>query len=247
MAVRHDRFVEINSDVIVIEDARIVQRRVCADAFGYNVVLQDDESVANILKENRESNDMLDEALSKAGTEMEKRHIDPSDKLASLSNECKQAIVAYTLESPNLYFHFNETSREFSLTSFKSVDYEYQGLWLLLYKALISPAAIYDIPFNVYRGCKVPFLVYVGSIIIFRQFVSTTTDRKVAENFGSTDSGTLFIMEVSIALGIHKLSVYPEEEEYLLAPNHGYKVVNVKQNGNVREIYLKSIDKSFNV
>eukprot|EP00794_Sanderia_malayensis_P007209 gene7209-8017_t len=233
MPVRHDRFVETNPDAILIEDARVVQKKSYTNSVGFGYVLNEtEESAAKTLKEDRKSNDLLDEALSKAGTEVEKRHIDPSDKLASLSKECKQAIVAYTLESPNLYFHFNQSSR--GVTNF----FIWQGFQ---YKGL------YDAPLNVYRGCKVQFSVNIGSSIIFQQFVSTTTDRKVAEDFASTGSGTLFIIRVSIALGIHKLSVYPEEEEYLLAPNHGYEVVNVNQNGNVREIYLETLDFSFSV
>ncbi|CAF1254857.1 unnamed protein product [Adineta steineri] len=68
----------------------------------------------------------------------------------------------------------------------------------------------------------------VGKKINWRSFISTTKDRKIAEEFGNT----LFIIRVGtgahqFASDISRLSYYPNEQEVLFTAGHGFDVVKV--------------------
>ena len=245
MAIRQDRFVEFSKDAIRIEDAATVQKKAFSKAIGFgNVLKKTEEEAVQMLTCDRRTNDLLNEAWEKAKNELEKRHIKPDDKTAFLSAHCRIAVFAYTLEKPDLYRYFNIDSRGVT-NFFVWENFQYKGLWLLLHKAVASKAAIYDASFLVYRACMVEFAVEIGSKIMFQQFTSTTKNKKVAESFLKKKPGTMFILEVTVALAVESLSAYPSEDEFLVSPNDGFTVTDVKQNGATKEIYLKETDFSF--
>ena len=85
---------------------------------------------------------------------------------------------------------------------------------------------------TLYRGMKnVQIKLAVGTPILFKEFVSTSKSRKVAQGFAS-QSGVLFEIDGGDVTGadVAKFSPYPEEEEILLAPYQQFVVTAIKGN-----------------
>ncbi|XP_076067382.1 T-cell ecto-ADP-ribosyltransferase 1-like isoform X2 [Oratosquilla oratoria] len=188
--VRTHRFVETNSSAVHIGHLRAAYDFPPQIIFGFDSNLNKplDEVIA-MLEEDRKKSRLLDSAWARAEVELnakKREHI--RKQLQDLPAECKAAIVTYTLNHPNIYEDFNEKSRH--LDTYIGWDvFPYQGMWLLLQKAVSSIK--YHDAFHLYRGCSIDITADVGSKIRFKQFVSVTPNRKVAENFAQ--EGTVFI------------------------------------------------------
>ncbi|XP_076047614.1 T-cell ecto-ADP-ribosyltransferase 1-like [Oratosquilla oratoria] len=238
---RETRFVEIDADAIYIEDSSTFWKKSMGMPF-LSYTLNDTMDKANEyfmeeVKENKE----LAKAWDKSKFQLS--NILKGHQEGALGNACmewKTAIVAYTLEHPNLYREFNKKSRHMN-NLFEWHDFPFKGFWLYLHKA-VSQCGLSDELCILYRGCGIKFEAAIGTKMKFQHFVSTTANRAIAEKFA--EGGTLFVFQVYNALNISSLSIFPNEEEYLLTPNDGFEVVDIKQ-GKYKEIYLKTLSFSF--
>ncbi len=73
-----------------------------------------------------------------------------------------------------------------------------------------------------------------GKFILTRTFLSSSTDRDVAQNFlTNTHHRVICIYHIrnpSIAIDVHTISKYPNENEILIIPFSTFKITNIKKN-----------------
>lgn len=155
--------------------------------------------------------------------------------LSHLDHHSKVAIVAYSLQSPNIYLDFNERSRNLSPETWE--DFPYKGMWLLLNKAILTHGNLSQ-TVTVYRGIDQKINLS-HSEFCFRQITSTSKDAICAEDFKG-EYGTVFILEISRGLYIKPLSLYGYEEEYLLPAFDLFVVKKVEDTPTCRKIYLRA-------
>ena len=145
-----------------------------------------------------------------------------------------QAVHSYTVEC-GLYKHMNKSMREGNRSYLETAEFRpYCDYMLLLRKALTCATPLDSSVDHLYRGISVPIgedCYRQGETITWQAFSSTTRDLGVAIKFlggeATRPTGTLFsIVNCSLAKGIAHWSQYPEEEEWLYAPNAQFKVAD---------------------
>ncbi len=91
------------------------------------------------------------------------------------------------------------------------------------------------------RGGKVA-AASVGDVVVFPEFLSTSTSLAVADDFSDSDGGELTVMEIRTPRGLHMsgLSTHPGENECLLPRNMRLRMVGERRertaDGNVRVV-----------
>ena len=82
----------------------------------------------------------------------------------------------------------------------------------------------------------------VGDLVVFPEFLSTSTSLAVADDFSDSDGGELTVMEIRTPRGLHMsgLSTHPGEDECLLPRNMRLRMVGERRertaDGNVRVV-----------
>lgn len=82
----------------------------------------------------------------------------------------------------------------------------------------------------------------VGDVVVFPEFLSTSTSLAVADDFSDSDGGELTVMEIRTPRGLHMsgLSTHPGEDECLLPRNMRLRMVGERRertaDGNVRVV-----------
>ena len=82
----------------------------------------------------------------------------------------------------------------------------------------------------------------VGDVVVFPEYLSTSTSLAVADDFSDSDGGELTVMEIRTPRGLHMsgLSTHPGEDECLLPRNMRLRMVSVRReetsDGNVRVV-----------
>ena len=82
----------------------------------------------------------------------------------------------------------------------------------------------------------------VGDVVVFPEFLSTSTSLAVADDFSDSDGGELTVMEIHTPRGLHMsgLSTHPGEDECLLPRNMWLRMVGERRertaDGNVRVV-----------
>jgi hypothetical protein len=82
----------------------------------------------------------------------------------------------------------------------------------------------------------------VGDVVVFPEYLSTSTSLAVADDFSDSDGGELTVMEIRTPRGLHMsgLSTHPGEDECLLPRNMRLRMVGERRehtaDGNVRVV-----------
>lgn len=82
----------------------------------------------------------------------------------------------------------------------------------------------------------------VGDVVVFPEFLSTSTSLAVADDFSDSDGGELTVMEIRTPRGLHMagVSAHPGEDECLLPRNMRLRMVGVRRedlpDGGVRVV-----------
>ena len=82
----------------------------------------------------------------------------------------------------------------------------------------------------------------VGDVVVFPEYLSTSTSLAVADDFSDSDGGELTVMEIRTPKGLHMsgVSTHPGEDECLLPRNMRLRMVGVRReetpNGVVRVV-----------
>lgn len=164
--------------------------------------------------------------------------------LSRLSQTQQAAIVAYSLEFPNMYKDFNAATHWLE-SAYDWDNYEYQALFVMINR-LVEEYGHHYYPKVVFRGVNTQFSAVRGSTIMFREITSTVGFRNEAEffwTFGDINKrSTIFIITVRQRLDISALSEFPDEREYLLRSHERFKVTDVVEKTWYREIHLESED-----
>ena len=71
----------------------------------------------------------------------------------------------------------------------------------------------------------------VGDVVVFPEYLSTSTSLAVADDFSDNDGGELTVMEIRTPRGLHMsgLSTHPGEDECLLPRNMQLRMVSVRR------------------
>lgn len=71
----------------------------------------------------------------------------------------------------------------------------------------------------------------VGDVVVFPEYLSTSTSLAVADDFSDSDGGELTVMEIRTPRGLHMsgLSTHPGEDECLLPRNMRLRMVSVRR------------------
>ncbi|XP_058864338.1 erythroblast NAD(P)(+)--arginine ADP-ribosyltransferase-like [Acipenser ruthenus] len=156
-------------------------------------------------------------------------------KQKALKLEQAMAIYVYTMDA--VHDQFNKAVREGG-THYK--DFPFKSLHFLLTDALNTLRSQKGKCYKVFRGVTKKSTAVVGAIVRFGQFASTSVDKNVAKEFGTT---TVFEIHTCLGVLIEEYSDNPYEEEVLIPPFEKFKVLNVKGN----QIQLEHIpDKTSN-
>lgn len=148
------------------------------------------------------------------------------------------AIICYTLQKPPVYRYFNGDARK----GYGGDGMDFPILTYLLREAcrkILATTPKEERTKIVYRGNSVPFAAEVGQKVRFGSYTSTTANRKVADEFQKTSTGTQFVIVTKIGAPIKMLSVFPEEEEVLLPPYEIYRIHRIEESPSV--IHLASV------
>jgi hypothetical protein len=118
---------------------------------------------------------------------------------------------------------------------------KYKVFTSLFFNALKKLDALYPVPVNttLYRGMSIRVKTPESKRIHFKQFVSTSTERRIAENFGRS---TFMIFEPPISIiaaPVQNLSHFPFEAEVLISPFEAFELT--RREGNT--MYFRSAKK----
>ena len=156
----------------------------------------------------------------------------------------KRAVLTIS-ESPKLFSEFNRQTRELGPNN---PNYEFKAMYFFLCMAInkLSPQHLGIQPYRVYRGVTYDVTdAFVGQSFHFTNFVFTSTDPSVIENFLDSVSGwrTLFIIDTYKGVKIPKSLCNPFEEVVIPGPRNYYKVVlnDEKAIQKRRKIHLISL------
>lgn len=80
------------------------------------------------------------------------------------------------------------------------------------------------------RGGKVAD-ARVGDVVVFPEYLSTSTSLAVADDFSDSDGGELTVMEIRTPRGLHMsaVSTHADEDECLLPRNMRLRMVSVRR------------------
>ena len=145
-------------------------------------------------------------------------------------------------QDENFYFQLNEMLRR-KANGNQKVPREWQGYLYFLQTALSKfPSKILD----VYRGIPNMSVIKeqytLGRTVHWSSFSSATTNQKKAIEF-ATRNGVVLKLKTLTGKNITAYSVFPEEEEILLAPNINFSVIEeVHNDGGVNYVDLQEQD-----
>lgn len=144
------------------------------------------------------------------------------------------SVVVYTLENPRIYQVFNDQTREFQ-KSLGDERFQYKGMHFFLHSA-INKLQDKVCPYHVYRGVTHKVTADVGDGFHFDFFTSTTTNLKIAKQFGTQNRPnntweeiTIFeIPETFKGAKLGRLSKFAGEEEVVIPPCEKFRVVEIE-------------------
>ncbi|XP_044133959.1 ecto-ADP-ribosyltransferase 5-like [Bufo gargarizans] len=148
------------------------------------------------------------------------------------------AIMAYTNNDSKVFSNFNRAVRDFNPSTFK-----YHSLHFFLTRGVrLLRSSCWWKPWEVYRGLRgVHFnQPTIGENIRFGQFSSSSTNKRVAENFGKD---TFFTISSCFGVDVKKFSYKPKQEEILIPVDEILQVTNYTKEGNNQRYILKTTKK----
>ncbi|KAG4071692.1 hypothetical protein HA402_011846 [Bradysia odoriphaga] len=152
------------------------------------------------------------------------------------------ALIAYTLETPNLYSDFNMQTRTL-YTKFGIEKYPYKSFFKFLMLAVEhvkgKPETIKDGTL-LYRGCKGQVKdAAVGKYILFQHYVSTSLKSSTATAFGADVEFVISTVAKAKHIGLEAHSTL-NEQEVLFWPFEDYLITDIKKTGSKTTIYAKN-------
>ncbi|XP_075053972.1 ecto-ADP-ribosyltransferase 5-like [Mixophyes fleayi] len=148
------------------------------------------------------------------------------------------AIMAYTNNGSSVYSNFNEAVRNYRGHS----SFKYHSLHFYLTRGvrLLKSSCR-----KVYRGFKAVYFdpSDKGESIRLGQFSSSSTSRKMAENFGKD---SFFTLTSCFGVDVKKFSYVPKQEEILIPVDEVFEMTKYDVGGKERTFILKSKKKRCN-
>lgn len=174
---------------------------------------------------------------------LEKKRKSGALKKDNNPDEYHIALIAYTLESPNLYGDFNKQTRTL-YTKFAIEKYPYKSFFKLLMLAVDNvkgkPETIKDGTL-LYRGCKGQVKdAAIGKYILFQHYVSTSLKSSTAEAFGADVVFIISTVAKAKHIGLEAHSMMLDEQEVLFWPFEDYLITDIKKTGSRTTIYAKN-------
>ncbi|XP_075054490.1 ecto-ADP-ribosyltransferase 5-like [Mixophyes fleayi] len=149
------------------------------------------------------------------------------------------AIMVYTNIESSVYSNFNEAVRNYQGQS----SFRYHSLHFYLTQGVrLMRSTCWWAPWSVYRGVKGIYFdpSNIGEKIRLGQFSSSSTNRTVAERFG-TDS--FFTLTSCFGVNVKRFSYVPEQEEVLIPVDEVFEMINYTLVGKERRFILKTTNK----
>eukprot|EP00759_Apiculatamorpha_spiralis_P056564 PhF_6_TR8260/c0_g1_i1/m.12563 len=145
------------------------------------------------------------------------------DMLRAAKVVCLADYDCGTNHSNQVYGLMNRTMRETNDEVFRQAIDTWSP-WIQCFNIALMKLPPVEKPKEVFRGVNVEFdydKYSPGNYFFWPAFSSTSASKKVGKQFarGGSGHGTLFIATVNTGRNISEFSKFPEEEEYLLAPN----------------------------
>lgn len=150
-----------------------------------------------------------------------------------LSENEPLSIVMFTLDKPPIYQEFNDQTREFQ-KALGDERFQYKGMHFFLHSAINKLQDEGD-PYHVYRGVTHKVTADVGDGFQFDSFASTSTDLKIAKQFGTQNRPNntweeITIFEIPKTFKGVKIGSFSKfaEEEVVIPPCEIFREVEIK-------------------